>query len=845
MWGPGDRLRHRENPGLGPGRILAVSGRAVDVEFPSTGTRLRLAADSPALVPLDFRAGQRVRRMPSGIEALVDRVLDGDRALLTDGTEASLDELWPVDEHEVLERLAAADVDPAEDFALRLDSLHLAQAREAEGLGSFLGGRIRLFPHQLHVAERATRMDPVRWLLADEVGLGKTVEACLILNHLVRTRGVERCLVVAPATLTIQWLGELWRKYHQVFVVLDEDRLADVTRDFGAAFNPFDAHRRVVTSLEMMVAEPRMTRWAVEAGIDLLVVDEAHHLRRPRGHPGEPAYRAIEPITRLGRHALLLTATPLEDDARAFFRLLQLLRPGEFGSEEEFERRLATEEPLPPCTSSTRRTDIGGLPPRRPLPVDLEDEAGWAPRLELEALLREEAASGDLLARKRAVSRLQRALGSGASLLAVLPPDATELRRLAEAADAVDPRLSWLAEHAPAWKESGEKTLVFVADMETLELLRTELSRRAQLATAVFHEDLSPPRRDIEVARFRLPSGPSLIVSTEAGGEGRNFEFCHRLILFDLPWNPVTVEQRIGRLDRIGRTRDVEIVYFPPPSGLGAGVARAYEDVGLFREPLAALEPQLATLKDAIERAALEPVASDALVGGALEEARAARERVRVAAGQQLHREPFRADMAGRILARVPAGLDALTEDVVVTAAERLGLRVDEKRGPRTWAIELGNEALVDHLPGVSGGASFLGTFDREAAVADESIDFFAGGHPLVEGILAHLEESSIGRAAVLELAPGSERGFGLLALYRDDGPGFTATAVDETGAVRPDWVRALMARPLRARAAPMDEVGGPGWRERIRRLAAALDGEKQPVAVAAMMVEPAAVRER
>ena len=492
MWEPGDRLRHRENPALGPGRVVAVNGRALEVEFPVAGTHLRLAADSAALVALDIRAGQRVRRLPSGIEALVERLRGDDHALLSDGTEASLDELWPVDEHEVLERLAAGDVDPAEDFALRLDSLHLAAAREAEGLGSFLGGRIRLFPHQLHVAERATRLDPVRWLLADEVGLGKTVEACLILNHLVRTRGVERCLVVAPATLTIQWLGELWRKYHQVFVVLDEDRLADVSRDFGAAFNPFDAHRRVVTSLEMMIAEPRLTRWAVEAGIDLLVVDEAHHLRRPRGHPGEPAYRAIEPITRLGRHALLLTATPLEDDARAFFRLLQLLRPGEFGSEEEFERRVASEEPLPPCTSSTRRTDIGGLPPRRPRRVDLDDAAGWAPRLELEATLRAEVAAGDALARKRAVSRLQRALGSGASLLAVLPPDASELRRLAEAADAVDPRIAWLAEQAPAWKEGGEKTLVFVSDMDTLELLRTELSRRVQLATAVFHESLSP-----------------------------------------------------------------------------------------------------------------------------------------------------------------------------------------------------------------------------------------------------------------------------------------------------------------------------------------------------------------
>ena len=837
MWQPGDRLRHRQNPGLGPGRVVAVSGRAVEVEFPSAGTRLRLAADSSALVAIELRVGQRVRRVSSGDEARLERLLPDARALLGDGTEVALDELWPVDERALTERLAAGDVDSADDFSLRMDALRLASVREAGGLGTFLGGRIRLFPHQLHVAEQATRADPVRWLLADEVGLGKTVEACLILNHLVRTRGIERCLVVAPATLTVQWLGELWRKYHQLFVLLDEERLRDVTRDFGTRFNPFDAHRRVVTSLEMMVAEPRLTRWAVEAGIDLLVVDEAHHLRRPRGHAGEPGYRAIEPITRLGRHALLLTATPLDDDARGFFRLLQLPRPQELASEEEFEQRLASGAPLAPCTSSTRRSDIGGLPPRRPAPVDTGDAAGWQAQRMLETELRQPAGL-DPLERRRALDRLERALASGASVSAVLPPDASRLRALAEAADAQDPRLFWLADRARAWKDNGEKTLVFVAHLETLEWLRTQLSRRAQLATGAFHEQLSTVRRDMEVARFRLPTGPSLLVSTEAGGEGRNFEFCDRLVLFDLPWNPVTVEQRIGRLDRIGRRREVEVVYFRPPDGIGAAVVRAYEEVGLFREPLAALEPALAPLQQAIEGAAVAPGTGDSLVGAAVERARAARDRMREAAGQQLHQSPYRPELAGPILARIPSGLDVLNEDVVITAAERLGLHVEEKTAGGTWAIEFGNEALVDHLPGVAAGASFLGTFDREAAVADESIDFFAAGHPLVEGILAHLDESPLGRVAVVRVALGSEIGMGLLALYREDA-GFSAVAVDESGQRRPEWGEALTRRPLRIRHGPSTGAELRDWEERIRRMVSALEPARSPVALAALVLEP------
>src|SRR5262245_54486376 len=169
---------------------------------------------------------------------------------LANGETLPLHALWPLElEGALLERLALGDLDEVPDLLTRLDVLRLLTLREAGGLGTFLGGRVRLFPHQLHVAERATAADPVRWLLADEVGLGKTIEAALILNRLVHTRRVERCLVVTPDALTVQWLGELWRKYHQVFTLLDAPRLGDVARDFGEDFNPFELHRRAVIAL--------------------------------------------------------------------------------------------------------------------------------------------------------------------------------------------------------------------------------------------------------------------------------------------------------------------------------------------------------------------------------------------------------------------------------------------------------------------------------------------------------------------------------------------------------------------------------------------------------------------
>jgi ATP-dependent helicase HepA len=840
-WKPGDRLTHRDNQALGAGRVVRVEGRILEVEFPLSGTALRLAASTPALAPLQLVPGQRVRSLTEPGSFVVAALLDHDQVRLTDGSVRAAASLWPeTDAGDLFDRLAAHDLDPLEDFSLRVDALRLAQVREAAGLGSFLGGRIRLFPHQLHVAEHATAADPVRWLLADEVGLGKTVEACLILNHLVRTRRVERCLVVAPHTLTVQWLGELWRKYHQVFVLLDDDRLRDVAKDFGTGFNPFDAHRQVVVALETLVAQPRLSRQAVEAGIDLLVVDEAHHLRRPAGHPGDPAYRAIAPIAAQGRHVLLLTATPLEDDAHGFFRLLQLLRPADFPEDVGFEERLARAEPLPACTSSTRREDIGGLPPRVARPAVIEDEA-WTPLLDLEARVRNAPSARPA---GRRADRLRRALASGAALRAVLGPDETGLRDVADQADEADPRLQWLVEAARTWKEKGEKTLVFVAHRETLELLRTALSRRAQLATAAFHEDLSPGRRDIEVAQFRQPGGPSLLVSTECGGEGRNFEFCHRMVLYDLPWSPVTVEQRIGRLYRIGRIGDVEIVYFRPPRGLGAEVSCAFESIGLFREPLAGLEPELATLEKALEEAAkgIAGAATPPLVAPAIQEAQAARARVRQAAYRELHRDPYQPALAEGILARVPAGLDALTDQVVSGACARLGLRAEHVRGQRIWSVELGNEAFVDSLPGVPGGSSFLGSFSREEAVADETLDYFASGHPLVEGLLAFLEDSPRGRVSVLRFDGTGTSGVGLLALYRE-GPGFEAVVLDSEGVRRPEWAQALLTGPLRAGLAKRDDIGRAAWSAEIRRLGQALPVGRRPVAVAALVLSPAISR--
>ncbi len=786
-----DKLFHRFNRDLGPGRVEKVDGRRIVVFFPATETRLTLAAADKALRPLPLGAGQKARLEGEEGEVVVDAI-GPSGARLADGRTVDPALLWPLaPPDDLVERLAALQTDRAAALRNRLDGLRLSEIRQAAGLGSFLGGRIALFPHQLDVAERATASDPVRWLLADEVGLGKTIEACLILSRLLRTDRADRTLIVAPATLTVQWLGELYRKFHQTFVLLDRKRREDVLKDHGEGLNPFEAHRHAIIAFEDLVGDARLSAQAETAGFELLVVDEAHRLERAKGDAGSDAYRAVAPLTRVARHVLLLSATPLEADAHGFFRLLELLRPDAYTSEEEFLSALSRGEPLPPCTSATRRVDIGGLQPRMPAPADLEAAPAAA------------GLTGD------------------------------------QKQDAADPRVAWLARRDEEWRAEGTaKTLVFVHERNTLSALKERLESATRKRIAIFHEELTPERGDVEVAEFRRPDGPSILISTEAGGEGRNFEFCRRLVLFDLPRDPAAVEQRIGRLDRINRTMPVEIVYFRPPDGFEREVVDLYERIGLFSSPLGGLERSLADVEAAIRRAERFAKIGKALpIQELAAEVRGAADARQKAVYHHLHQDGYVPEKAPDILARIPADLDERMERFVLDAADLHGFETAERPGKRTWYVEFGADALVEHLPGVPGGARWLGTFDRDDAVRKEDLDFFASGHALVEGLFRELQEGARGRVGLLLLEKTGLSGAGLLFVFSGGGGSETA-AVGFDGTPRPEWAKLILLRRTEARGLRPEDwlnvlrkaAGGraPDWGSLVRRLSRRMLAERR-----------------
>ena len=768
MWKVGDRLTHRHNPELGLGQVIAVDARTADGRV--RARRGSACASRPPRSPCSpsscgpggacgssRRARRRASRRTCPTAASAWRTARW-RTRRTSGRSSSRAPSG--------ERLAAGDVDPHRGLrdAPGRAAPRGARARRRAWARSWAGasassrtsstwpsGRRASRPRALAAGRRGGPGQDGRGLPDPE-------------PPRAHAAAPSACLIVAPGHAHRAVAGRAVAQVPPgVRAARRGPRLADVARDFGADFNPFDAHRRVGGRARDAggASAPHASRRSRPASTCWWSTRRTTCAAR-RGHAGRTRPSARWRRSRaLGRHVLLLTATPLEDDAHGFFRLLQLLRPDEFPEDDDFDGAARPRgEPLPPCTSSTRRGDIGGLPPRVARAGRAAAADAGRRSAALEDAVRARARPPNALARKRKAER--RAARAGARARRWPPCSSrrrAELQRAGRGGgrDATRASPGWPRGAGPG-RQRGEKTLVFVrAPRDARDAAHGAQPARAARDRRVPRASSRPPRRDIEVAQFRLPEGaeparlhrvrrrgPQLRVLPPAGalrpalepGRGRA---AHRPAR---PHRP--------------RALPVEIVYFRAAGRHRGGGGRAlFEALGpLPRAAGRAWSRSWRAVEAALEAAAARPDGAarartrSTRSSASARQARDAHPRGRVPASCTATRTGPRS--ADGILARVPADLDALNEDGGgrPPASGSASGSSRSAAGAR-FSIEFGNEALVDSLPGVPGGSSFLGTFDREEAVADETLDFFAAGHPLVEGVLAHLEEAPRGRVAV------------------------------------------------------------------------------------------------
>jgi superfamily II DNA or RNA helicase len=418
--------------------------------------------------------------------------------------------------------------------------------------------------HQIETVRKVLKQFRGRVLLADEVGLGKTIEAGMVLKEYALRGMAERVLVLTPASLVGQWKEELETKFGLAFATTHDALLR-------ADPHAFWGQKRIIASIATARRQEHAER-LLGGVFDLIIIDEAHHLR----DRSSQSWKLVDALKK--RFLLLLSATPVQNDLVELYNIMTLLKPGMFRTLKEFRAAYITPgKPREPANAERLRELMRGAMIRNTRAVvALKLPRRHAVTIKVDGLPSEVEAYADLAAAARRLAAGTKAGGHRLALhhmfgaagsspaaaaaavarFAARRPGDTEWRALAERWAAIETGGKEQALLDLLRRNQDEKKLVFVHSRETLGRLG-ELLSIAGLRFARFDGSLSGPQKDAAIADFR--DSVPVLLCTESGGEGRNIQFCNTLVNFDVPWNPMAIEQRIGRIDRIGQHREVFI----------------------------------------------------------------------------------------------------------------------------------------------------------------------------------------------------------------------------------------------------------------------------------------------
>lgn len=593
---------------LGLGTVVALDTRAVTLLFPASGENRRYARNASPITRVIFNPGDTISSQ-EGWQLQVEEVQEQDGLLTYLGTHLGTGQTG-VTLREVLldskltfskpqDRLFAGQVGRMDHFALRFRARKHQSEQYRLPFAGLRGMRASLIPHQLHVAYEVGQRHAPRVLLADEVGLGKTIEAGMIIHQQLLAGRAERVLIVVPESLQHQWLVEMMRRFNLCFSLFDDTRYAEARQEPG---NPFETEQLVLCSLDFVRSNRLRLEQLIDAPWDLLIVDEAHHLAWSEEAPSRE-YQVIEQLAEQIPGVLLLTATPEQLGQQSHFARLRLLDPNRFHDYEEFIAEQQTYRPVadavalllsgkplanhelnllselineqdiePLLKAANSGTDNSELA-RQELVTMLMDRHGTSrvlfrntrhgvkgfPHRQLHQIKLPQPAQYQTAIKVSGLMKGQQSVETHARRM--LYPE--QIYQEFEGENATwwnfDPRVDWLLNHLIAHR--SEKILVICAKAATALQLEQVLRAREAIRCAVFHEGLTLIERDRAAAYFASQEeGAQVLLCSEIGSEGRNFQFASQLVMFDLPFNPDLLEQRIGRLDRIGQMHDIQIM---------------------------------------------------------------------------------------------------------------------------------------------------------------------------------------------------------------------------------------------------------------------------------------------
>jgi len=784
---PGQRWISEAELQMGLGTVLESDFRTVTLLFLATGESRTYARESAPLTRMVFAKGDTVNSK-EGWQLVVNTVEEQDGLLSYRGKrldteaeevlkETNLDNLIQL--NRPAERLFSGQIDKEKWFKLRYSTLQHVNRLAHSDLRGLTGCRTSLIPHQMYIAHEVANRYAPRVLLADEVGLGKTIEAGLILHHQLLTERANRVLIVVPESLVHQWLVEMIRRFNLSFSVFDEQRCLDMEESLSDEErldpdnNPFQSEQLILCSLDFLSTNPQRFKQAYMGDWDILVVDEAHHLEWNQ-EQASLEYELIELLATETPGVLLLTATPEQLGKASHYARLRLLDPERFPSYESFLKEEDDYQPIADAVetllndetlSDAQQKNLHAHFDKQGQTLDLDEANNPKTRINWIERMLDQHGTGRVLFRntRNAVK------GFPSRQVTEYPLD-TPADYAPQTADihfqlcpelayqgtdtwtSIDPRIDWLRQQL---KQIGnDKVLLITASAETAMDIAEVLRVKSGIHAGVFHEHMSIIERDRGAAFFAdMEFGCQLLICSEIGSEGRNFQFSHHLILFDLPLNPDLLEQRIGRLDRIGQLENIQI-HVPYLEGTAQETMFKWyhEGLGAFEHTCPAghnvfvqIEEELCDALAVADSNINDLIAKTARLHDELNHAlHHGRDRLlefnscRPTIANELYQRALKQDDTAELL------------DYLETVYDCFGVD-SEVHGQESFVIHPGEHVQSDGLPGLrEEGMTY--TCDRDTALPNEDMQFFTWEHPLVTGALDRVLANEQGNTSVTSL---------------------------------------------------------------------------------------------
>lgn len=756
---PGQRIINESDPQLGLGCVVAQEeGRLVRVFFPAKEQECLYRLQSAPLRRIILRPGQ-VATSRLGVRFEIERLTEKEGLITYWHGEQSLCETELEDKVPLassLGRMGYGSVGYPEDLPLRLEA-HQLRAQMAASPSYFIGAaRVSLLPHQLYVTQRVCSLLQPRVILADEVGLGKTIEAGMIFSVLRAQGRATRVLIVLPDSLSNQWLAEMARRFNEVFNLVDAEALEESDPYLGAS--------RAITPWSAL--KGGLLEQALQYEWDLLIVDEAHHL-----HPGQRTYEAVHHLAQASKSVLLLTATPSRGGLETEFGLLHLVDPGRFSQFETYQEE----------RQAWRR---GSLLAQRLQNYAQLTEEEWAELFQAlgehfphdQQLARMIASCKETLAAGRDLAPETRALtnalidrhGPGRvffrnrrSRLAGLfcgrqihpvplsrQPQENQfpaLRELSPAASRQDPRVLWLASYLLSHPQ--EKVVLIANRQQLVVALQERLREHFGLYAAVFHEGLSVFERDKQAVWFSDHQGVDLLLCSEIGSEGRNFQAAHTLIFWDIPLQADAIEQRIGRLDRIGQKEPVQVYVLYFKGGKEERLFAWHQAIGSFAGPVDG-GAEISEEVGLIEALGAPNFREVLLRSRAL--AQDYKRRAEENVDYLVDLNSFDPQEGEKLALEIAAECQHIKlEGVTLKLLERFGVNAEELDQAGLYHLSPGKNMQVEGLSRLREGG-MLATFQRPLALEREELEYLSGSHPLLQEILSFTLDGTEGSASAV-----------------------------------------------------------------------------------------------